>query len=326
MFQSDVIEEMADPEKDPNLLPATSAFINSAVFSAAAKDGSDESKKDLFDSSPGLSIVQKSVLISSLNPQGVYSDDDVRDQITTYMVKEGDNLTTIAKSFGVTVNTIFWANNIRDARLIKPGDTLVILPVSGVRYTVQKGDTLESIAKKFGGFADDIAQFNGFAIGETLAIGTEVIIPDGEIQEFSTPTAPRPSTAVSRFASLPEIKGYYLRPIIGGRNSRATRANPHGIHGFNGVDLANSCGMPVLASASGTVLLTRSSGWNGGYGRYAVIAHSNSTQTLYGHLLILSVVPGQSVAQGQQVGTVGSSGNSTGCHVHFEIRGAKNPF
>jgi murein DD-endopeptidase MepM/ murein hydrolase activator NlpD len=92
------------------------------------------------------------------------------------------------------------------------------------------------------------------------------------------------------------------------------------------VDLVSSCGSPVLASAEGAVLIVRSSGWNGGYGRYLALNHPNGTQTLYAHLLGILASPGQYVSQGAQIATVGSTGNSTGCHLHFEIRGARNPF
>ena len=117
-----------------------------------------------------------------------------------------------------------------------------------------------------------------------------------------------------------------MRPIVGGRNARATRANPHGLHGFNGVDLANSCGLPVSAAAAGTIIIVRTSGWNGGYGKYIVVTHPNGVQTLYAHLSTIQTNVGEQVAQGTPIALIGSTGNSTGCHVHFEVRGAKNPF
>ena len=106
---------------------------------------------------------------------------------------------------------------------------------------------------------------------------------------------------------------------MGGRKTQ-------GIHGYNGVDLASSCGEPVFASASGSVILARPTGWNSGYGQYTVLSHSNSTQTLYAHLSKIFVSPGQNVSQGAIIGLIGSTGRSTGCHVHFEVRGARNPF
>ncbi len=261
-----------------------------------------------------LPVIQESALIAPRNPIGVLPS-PYRDQIVLYTVQPGDTPGGIAGKFGVSLNTLLWANSIRNPNLIKIGDELIILPVSGVRYEVEKGDTVWSIAKKFKGDASEIINFNGLAVGEPLETGSVVIIPDGEAAvTFST--APTPA---SRFSSLPELAGYFLRPILGGRRSR-------GLHGFNGVDLAQSCGSPVLASADGAVIIARNSGWNGGYGRYIVISHPNGVQTLYAHLHVILASVGQSIAQGSQVATIGSTGNSTGCHVHFETRGAKNPF
>ncbi|PIQ67135.1 MAG: hypothetical protein COV95_00370, partial [Candidatus Zambryskibacteria bacterium CG11_big_fil_rev_8_21_14_0_20_40_24] len=112
--------------------------------------------------------------------------------------------------------------------------------------------------------------------------------------------------------------GYYIKPV----NGRRTQ----GIHGYNAVDLGAPAGSPIFAAAPGVVIISRNSGWNGGYGRYIVIRHDNGTQTLYAHNSENIVYEGTSVVQGQVVGYVGSSGKSTGPHVHFEIRGAKNPF
>ncbi len=262
---------------------------------------------------PLIFATDGSAIVGSRNPLGTLANPQ-HDYILVYTVQPGDVPSVIAENFGISLNTLLWANNIRNPNLIKLGDKLVILPVSGIRYEVEKGDTLESIAKKFRGDATDIMNFNGLGVGEPLAVGTVVIIPDGEI-------TPPPGVAVKNpgYSSLPELRGYFLRPIIGGRKSR-------GLHGYNGVDLAQYCGAPVLSSAEGTVIITRYSGWNGGYGQYLVISHPNGTQTLYAHLSKIYTTVGQYVAQGSQVGIVGSTGNSTGCHVHFEVRGARNPF
>ncbi|MBI4137891.1 MAG: peptidoglycan DD-metalloendopeptidase family protein [Candidatus Sungbacteria bacterium] len=264
-----------------------------------------------------LQVTQESALVASRNPMGTLTD-PYQDTIVVYRVREGDTPSGIASRFGISLNTLLWANNLRAASGIRVGDELVILPVTGVRYGVKKGDTIESIAKTFKGDADEILSFNGLAIGAPLEIGAVLIIPDGELAPPpEQKTSPAPLR--SRIASLPEYIGYFMRPIFGGRKSR-------GIHGYNAVDLANSCGLPVLASAPGTAILVRSSGWNGGYGKYAVVTHPNGTQTLYAHLSSILTSVGQFVAQGSQIGIIGSTGNSTGCHLHFEIRGARNPF
>jgi len=302
------VEEAASP-----LTEIEAAFVSSAL--GAVRRGSEPADPA---ESGALSIIQADALVAPLNPIGTLSPPEAAPagQIFLYTVRSGDSLRSIADSFDVSVNTIRWANGIADTRILKPGIQLVILPVTGVRHTVKGGDTVAAVAKRYRASIEEIIQFNGFAPDEELAVGQVLIVPSGELPEAVPINGGERSPA---FASLPRYEGYYLRPIVGGRRSR-------GIHGYNGVDLASSCGLPVLAAADGTILITRGAGWNGGYGRYVVIAHPNSTQTLYAHLKDLAVAPGQGVRQGEVVGAIGSSGNSTGCHVHFEVRGARNPF
>lgn len=311
-FFSDLVKFFTSESKDfeqPSLATVSMPLLGSQVAIPLAVGG------PLDASGPSLSSTQDNALVAARNPSGTLVNFQ-QDQILVYTVKEGDVPSLVAEQFGISLNTLLWANNISNPNLIKVGDELIILPVSGVKYEVKKGDTIESIAKKFKGDAAEILSFNGLAIDEVLKVGTAVIIPDGEL---SVPVTPLPGSGISRFAGLPEFKGYYMRPILGGRKSR-------GLHGYNGVDLAVNRGNPVYASAEGKVIIVRDFGWNGGYGKYVVVAHSNNTQTLYAHLDGVSVLAGQQVTQGQTVGLVGSTGNSTGPHVHFEVRGAKNPF
>lgn len=243
-------------------------------------------------------------------------DHPTSDQISIYVVREGDTLSQIAQMFGVSVNTIRWGNDINGS-VISPGQTLVILPISGVRHTVAKGDTLQSIAKLYKGDLDEIKSYNHISESTSLAIGDVVIIPDGEIVQSSTSYSPTPSRTVA-VSSSKVYEGYYIKPVPGTRTQ--------GIHGFNAVDLGSPVGTPIVASASGKVIISRNSGWNGGYGKYIVIQHSNKTQTLYSHNSENIVFEGMEVVQGQVIGYVGATGKVTGPHLHFEIRGAKNPF
>jgi len=282
-------------------------------------------------------VTDDAALVAPRNPIGVYAD-ATHDEIVVYTVKSGDSPTGIAKRFGITLNTLLWANDIRNASSIRVGDQLIILPVSGVQYQIKHGDTIELIAKKFKPkdepdvslVVTDILQFNGLAINETLEEGSTIIIPDGELSALPSATSiSKPLSIPSRSIGLPEYIGYFLRPIIGGHNARANSANknnPRGIHGYNGVDLAVDYGSAVMASAEGTVIRAKSTGWNGGYGKYIVLTHPNGIQTLYAHLSSVLVEIGERIVQGATIGYVGSTGNSTGPHVHFEIRGAKNPF
>ncbi|KKS78719.1 MAG: Peptidase M23 family protein [Candidatus Azambacteria bacterium GW2011_GWE1_42_9] len=235
-------------------------------------------------------------------------------QISVYIVRTGDTLNEIAEMFGVSANTIIWANDIRGTS-IKVGQELVILPISGVRHVVKSGDTLKSVATKYKADLNDVLLYNGLAIGDKIKSGDVIIIPDGVISATQVSSVKNSAGA----QTYPVYSGYYIRPIVGGRKTQ-------GIHGNNGVDLAAPTGTPILAAADGRVIVSRAGGYNGGYGSYLVISHPNGTQTLYAHLSQNSVFVGQNIAQGQIIGAVGNTGKSTGSHLHFEIRGAKNPF
>ncbi|MDP3763027.1 MAG: M23 family metallopeptidase [bacterium] len=263
----------------------------------------------------GISVVGDSALLSVTGPLGSMADvaEYKSDSISLYVVRPGDSLGSVAKLFDVSVNTIRWANNLTTSTVIKPGQILVILPVNSTQHAVAKGETLVGIVKKYGGDLNETLAFNGWPPGYEPEAGTIVIIPDGEGEPLSSS-----GDRVVRGTGGPAYAGYYIRPIIGGRISQ-------GLHGFNGKDFATYCGAPVLASARGTVLVVRNQGWNGGYGLYAVIAHSNGTQTLYSHMSRITVSVGWNVVQGQVIGYVGSTGDSTGCHVHLEVRGAAYP-
>lgn len=235
-------------------------------------------------------------------------------QISTYTVQEGDTLSFIASDYGVSVSTIIWANNLRDADAIRPGMDLKIPPVTGVVHKVKRGDTVALIAKKYGVEEDEIISFNSLPLGGELQIDDEIIVPGGKI---NTPnTMPQQGTA-KRFAYLPNLIGYFMQPASGYNWGR--------IHGRNAVDLANSCGTPIYAAADGTVAIADSTGYNGGFGKFIKINHPNGTETLYAHASSLLAYIGQYVTQGQQIAVMGSTGRSTGCHVHFEVHGAKNP-
>ena len=277
-----------------------------------------------------ITIVNDSALLPASGPSGSLADVEEsglggnNGQISIYIVRPGDTLSDIGEMFDVSVNTIRWANDISRSESIQPGQELVILPVTGIKYTVKTGGSLRDIIKQHGGNLDEAVEYNGYGPDEELAAGTEVIIPDGELatpkQEVRVARSRYArSSSAPRGTNVPTYSGYYMAPL-----SRYTKTQ--GIHGYNAVDLAAPTGTPILAAAAGKVIISKGSGWNGGYGTYIVIKHANGTQTLYSHNSKNIVFSGQEVVQGQVIGYVGSTGRSTGPHVHFEIRGAKNPF
>ncbi len=241
------------------------------------------------------------------------------EQISWYSVQEGNTLSEVAAMFNVSVNTVVWANGLKSGTDIHPGQTLLILPISGVQHTVRAGDTASSIAKRYGGDAKEILAYNNLSEDESLVVGERITVPGGAIEEEKPKAKPSRSKGTVT-SSGPSISGYFIHPVAG-----AVRTQ--GIHGYNAVDYGAAVGTPIVASAAGTVIVSRAGDlWNGGYGNYVVIDHPNGTQTLYAHNSSNEVWQGQSVVAGQIIGYVGNTGRSTGPHLHFEVRGAKNPF
>lgn len=250
-------------------------------------------------------------------PSGGISEYEADSSVLTYEVEPGDSLESIAEAFGVSVETLVGANNFNKNIKLKPGDKISVLPVDGVRHVVKRGDTLDSIAAKYKADKNRILAFNGLPDNGLIRPGEELIIPGGQHVPISPRHAPAKEVPVS---SLPNLGGYYGRPA-GGRVTQ-------GLHKFNAADIGGRdwCNTPLYAAAAGTVILADGQGWNGGYGKYIKIAHDNGTITLYAHESQLLVSEGQRVSKGQTIALMGSTGRSTGCHVHFEIRGARNPF
>ncbi len=260
--------------------------------------------------------ISQNSLLAEIGPSGTISEivEPINTQISIYVVRKGDTLSQIADMFDVSTNTIVWANDLGKNRTIVEGQNLVILPITGIRHTVKKGETIRGIVEKYKANLNEVLLDNDLSINSTLAVGHMIIIPDVE---------PSIGTAIITVGVKNPVgtnAGYYRRPIDGGRKSQ-------GLHGNNGVDLAASFGTPIYAAANGTVMASmKNGGWNGGYGNYVIISHANGTQTLYSHNSVNLVFAGQTVKKGEIIARIGMTGKTTGPHVHFEIRGAKNPF
>jgi len=243
--------------------------------------------------------------------------------IFTYVVQEGDTPGRIAANFGVSLNTILWANNLKSSSIIKPNQELIILPISGLMHTVKKGDTLLSIAKKYQTSSDEIFVFNDLKDEGSIQIGQELIIPNGRLSSatplsLSTSTGLKPMTI--DISNWPKIDGFFVYPTSIGLNRGI-------LHYYNAVDIVSSCGSPIYASADGIIIEAMGAGgYNYGYGNLIKIQHYNGTTTVYAHLSSLSVKEGDKVYQGDLIGKMGDTGNAECCHLHFEVRGAQNPF
>lgn len=310
--RSTIIEEKLNSSFSEGILGGPVNLSSLAIPEAeAAYDFTSDDEQENAD----FAILEGSGLVSqdSPIPPGLDVFGSMRREALTYTVQDGDTPFDIAIKFGINTDTVLWANNLHDGSIIRPGDQLLILPINGVRIKVAAKDTVVSLAKKYNGKAEEIIIFNNLSPEGQLEAGSFIIIPDGEM-----PAAPRPKITAPKYAqeTLP-VSDWLIAPTTGYDWGR--------IHGNNGVDIANVYGTPIYAAAAGTVILSDGIGWNGGYGKYIQIKHPNGVVTLYAHASQLLVSAGEQVTQGQLIAIMGTTGRSTGCHLHFEVRGAKNP-
>ncbi len=233
-------------------------------------------------------------------------------EVFDYEVKGGETLASIADKFDISVDTVKWANNL-SSDTIKPGQKLKILPVSGVAHTVKPGDTIYAIAKKYKVDAQQIVnwQFNDFADLDTFALesGTVLMVPEGVI-EVERPAGPRRRAVPKYYATRPG-GGRFIWPTNGS-------ISQYPIWYHMAYDISNRSLPPVVAADAGTVSTVSQLRY--GYGNHIIINHGDGFSTLYAHLSQINVSSGQRVSQGQVIGIVGSTGRSTGPHLHFEVR------
>lgn len=218
-------------------------------------------------------------------------------EMRTYTVQQGDTISAIAARHYMEMWPLLWTNELDADQTIRPGDTLRIPPVSGAGRTVKEGDTLESLAKKFDVDPAVIVEFPGNKLqpGAALVVDTYLFVPGGRlpIPELT----PGYATGLLRWPARGWISAYF------------TVRHP-------GIDIAANHGVPIYAADGGVV---RSAFWNGNYGNQVVINHRNGIVTSYSHLSSFAVGAGQLVAKGSIIGYNGSTGYSTGPHLHFEV-------
>ncbi len=243
--------------------------------------------------------------------------------VFTYISQKGDTLTSIAANFGISLNTLIQANPKVSSGSLVEGQKLLILPVSGVLHKVAAGETIERIASKYGAEIKKIQEYNNGVSNDTLKAGASIVVPGAKVAEIgASEIVAVAASAKVKLASAASSQSYYIQPTTG--------FNWGVLHGHNGVDIANKCGTTIIAAAEGLVVPNGScqadDGWNGGYGMCLTLKHPDGTTTLYAHMQKTLVELGDYVQQGQQLGEMGSTGKSTGCHLHFEVHGATNPF
>ncbi len=262
-------------------------------------------------------IVSNPSVLSATTESGATEtlvSEKVRDGVKTYTVEEGDTVASISKKFGVSTETIKWQNNLTGDK-IKVGQTLEILPVTGIAHKVSKGDTVYSIAKKYDSSAQGVVDFpfNTFSNDETfeLAIGQIVMVPDG-VKPQEAIVSPR-IRQITPDAGSVVASGNFVWPTQG-----TISQNYAWYH--TGLDVANRAAPNVLAADSGAVVYAGCLTY--GYGCHVIIDHGNGYRTLYAHLqkiYVVSTAGSNRIGKGQPLGQMGSTGRSTGTHLHFEI-------
>lgn len=237
-------------------------------------------------------------------------DDEEKPELTVHTVQSGETLWDIAKKYGTTALTIASLNGLSNPNRLSIGQDLTIMTNTiGAVHRVVSGDTLSSIAKIYGVKVEDIQEANDLTDIHDLKIGTQLMIPGAQIspQRAEVQVAARGSN------------GSFIWPIRG-RITSGFGARWGQTH--EGIDIAGNTGTPVAASHGGTVTFA---GWMGTYGRLIIINCGGGISNYYGHLSKISVSSGDKVSQGQIIGNVGSTGRSTGPHLHFEVRVNNKP-
>jgi murein DD-endopeptidase MepM/ murein hydrolase activator NlpD len=252
-----------------------------------------------------------------------------RTQTEYYTVADGDTLSGIATKFGVSIATILWENNLTVRDFIKPGQKLTILPSSGVSYKIKKGDTIAKVAVVYGVDPTEIKSWNGISDDSSLQIGAQIFVPGGKVATPAAPPKPKTVAVAPKAAAKPSV---VQSPGASGADMAWPAAThyisqPYGIWSrvsggtHSGVDLAAATGTLIYAADDGIVTHAGcGASCKKSYGLYVDIDHGNGLMTRYGHASKLAVSVGDQVRRGQVIAYMGSTGRSTGPHLHFEVR------
>lgn len=242
-------------------------------------------------------------------------------EIITHVVEEGETLSTIAERYNLSVSTILWENDLKETSKIQPGQELKILPIDGIRHKVKRGETVYSIGERYSLDSSQVQMivdypFNEFLNEENfdLVTGQWLLVPQGVMPQ------PKVEKPVSRIARVPQTPDAGSVTAVGNFVWPAAGRITQGYSFYHkAIDIANQGGGPILAADAGVVT---AAGWpsSWGYGNRVVVDHGNGFETLYAHLSVIQVQVGQRVNRGDVLGQMGTTGRSTGVHLHFEIR------
>jgi len=315
MGQSDqLIEEYFDEES--TISPAEQSYLENlsavrsqpmAEMQSADQTQQNEEVSNLIQG--GQAIIKPDIAQTKKTKQP-------RQEIINYTVKPGDTISTIAFQFDISVNTILWENDLNAYSLIRPEDKLAILPVTGVSYKVARGDTLNKIANSFNVDGNTILEANKLTDASQLAQGQKLIIPGGRKTYYASQSAAS-YTGLSAISDL--LKPISALPAQGNKMNWPTTGytiTQYFSWRHNAVDIANKMGTPIYSADAGVI---QYAGWGNAYGNEIVIDHGGGKQTRYAHLSKIYVKVGEQVDKGETIGAMGSTGNSTGPHLHFEV-------
>jgi len=315
-----ILSQITIPEWEISLEPTPAPGV--ATLAGAEATGRSVALEDGFaDASLKPNMVLTMGTKAAKTP--TTTQENLRPEIMYYTVKPGDTVLGIASKFGLQPESLMWSNSLieQNPDRLSIGDQLRILPVDGVLHVVDRGDTLSSIAEDYDTDMQAIVDYaaNGIAsIDDALSIGKEIVVPGGSKPFVATYVGASSAYSVSRPPGAAAGSGNFSWPTAGYISQGYWGGHP-------AVDIAGWLGAPVTAADGGYVVLA-GGGWNSGYGNYVIVDHGNGFTTLYAHLNSIFVSPGETVSKGQQVGTMGNTGNSTGPHLHFEIRYSDVPY
>jgi LysM repeat protein len=318
-----------------NMMPAAYEADSSTIPASTAQQDYDPDLIHLpeYRSAPKSAVLARSVEIRTVQPTRARID------VLRYTVQPGDSVFGIADKFTIEPETVLWGNYETlndDPHLLRPGQELNILPVDGTYYQWQAGDSLLKVADYFDVAEEEISSWPGNKLDPSnpeLKPGDWVIVPGGQraFQQWLVPTIARGQAGVGSAFGPGACTGTYSGAV--GTGGFIWPAPNHYVSGNDywsghlAIDIAAGVGTGVSAADSGVVVFA---GWSTvGYGNMVMLDHGNGWQSLYSHLSQVNVGCGQSVLQGQSIGLAGSTGNSTGPHLHFEVRyegGFVNPW
>lgn len=324
--EEELIKESLDKENLTSKMSTQKKYRDQ--FLALKQDSSEPLSRGGAEGATSTSqeVVEKQEVVQDTSEdQASGKDLRDRDEIVKYEVKTGDTISSIADKFGVSVDTVLWENDLSAYDLIRPGEELVILPVSGVTHKVERGESLSYIANQYDADQEDIMETNDIDNPERLSIGEKLIIPGGEKPDSSDSSSQSSSqsrtsgqsalSAVKDVVSSPQPKTQTVSdkmhwPTPGHRITQYYSWRHHGL------DVADNIGTPLYAAESGVVEFV---GWSRGYGNNIVINHGGGKKTRYAHMHQFYVSRGERVSKGQTLGEMGNTGWSSGPHVHFEV-------